>query len=351
MSRLLSTGLVQEVFQEQWRSTQQGVGRLAVATTRSMDPKIDAVEYLDRCGVTAYMKDVVTLLLENRPEEPIEFICKYFRTVTLGGSSPLLRAYRYIQLAPPTAPVFSDNLVAAYIALDSRRLGVTGAEVARLLRLLCAECPLDVSLSLLLLSGRTESEQVAFDEFSAIIRAGLLYDEFFSRARALFASADAHGTGHVRATVMKAAVRNARGEWDVAGLDAALRHEQRDKSGWTSAASSSSSPSSSSAAAAACASAKRPGSSGGSGGASDGAPPVATRAELHRLQREVQWEVARLGGAAGGGSAAGTDDSDDDAALVGFDEFMRSLFEASLGSQPRARAAKAAAQVNNYKNK
>ena len=54
--------------------------------------KMDAEEYLDRYGVTAYMKDVVTLLLENRPPEPIDFIADYFRTV-IQGSSPLLRAY------------------------------------------------------------------------------------------------------------------------------------------------------------------------------------------------------------------------------------------------------------------
>ena len=53
---------------------------------------VDAEEYLDRCGVTAYMKDCVTLLLENRPDEPLTFMSNYFRTVTQ-PSSPLLRAY------------------------------------------------------------------------------------------------------------------------------------------------------------------------------------------------------------------------------------------------------------------
>ena len=118
-----------------------------------IDPSaLDAEEYLDRYGVTAYMKDVVTLLLENRPASPIAFISKYFRTVTQ-GSSPLLRAYRYIRLAHPTQDAFIDNLVAAYAALDARRgvSGVTGAELLRLLRLLCGDCPIDVSRSVLVL--------------------------------------------------------------------------------------------------------------------------------------------------------------------------------------------------------
>ena len=95
---------------------------------------LDAEEYLDRCGVTAYMKDCVTLLLENRPDEPLTFMGDYFRTVTQ-PSSPLLRAYRYIRLTPLDRPAFPDNLVAAYAALDSQRgtNGVTGAELQRLL--------------------------------------------------------------------------------------------------------------------------------------------------------------------------------------------------------------------------
>jgi hypothetical protein len=31
-------------------------------------------EYLDRYGVTTYLKDVITLVLENRPDDPIDFI-------------------------------------------------------------------------------------------------------------------------------------------------------------------------------------------------------------------------------------------------------------------------------------
>jgi len=86
------------------------------------------------------MKDCVTLLLENRPDEPLTFMGDYFRTVTQ-PSSPLLRAYRYIRLAPIDRPPFPDNLVAAYAALDSQRgtNGVMGAELQRLLAVLCTD--------------------------------------------------------------------------------------------------------------------------------------------------------------------------------------------------------------------
>ena len=132
---------------------------------------MDAEEDLDRHGVTAYLKDVVTLLLENRPDSPIAFIAHYFRTVTQ-GSSPLLRAYRYIRLASPEQDAFTDNLVASYSALDSRRssCGVIGSDLMKLLRLIGADCSLDISLSLLVLLGKAESDPVAFTEFSSAVR-------------------------------------------------------------------------------------------------------------------------------------------------------------------------------------
>ena len=83
-----------------------------MSTSTSATEQQHAEEYLDRYGVTAYMKDAITLLLENRPSSPIAFISKYFRSVTQ-GSSPLLRAYRYIQLAPPDRSSFVDNLMAS----------------------------------------------------------------------------------------------------------------------------------------------------------------------------------------------------------------------------------------------
>eukprot|EP00756_Hemistasia_phaeocysticola_P059849 Hpha_TRINITY_DN36839_c0_g1::TRINITY_DN36839_c0_g1_i1::g.139788::m.139788 len=85
-------------------------------------------EYLDRFSVTAYLKDVSTLLLENRPDEPLSFIADYFRNV-IQGTSPLVRSYRYIRLTHRGRRAFWDNLVAAYATLDEKRgggVGVTG---------------------------------------------------------------------------------------------------------------------------------------------------------------------------------------------------------------------------------
>lgn len=256
---------------------------------------LEGLEYLDRYGVTAYMKDVVTLLLENRPSQPIAFISKYFRTVTQ-GSSPLLRAYRYIRLAGPTQAAFIDNVVSAYVALDTRRgtSGVTGAELLRLLRLLCADCPVDVSRPLLLLLNRTESDPIGFEEFSAAVRAAVYYEEFFQRVSMLFATCDPHGMGRVPVELLQIAVGQVGGKSD----------------DWPRASSS------------------------------------AAHVPLESLHHEVQREVAKFQGISasccssnGQGGISGSRGGSSSSSSVALEEFLLALFSASVTGLPTAAAA------------
>ena len=170
----------------------------AGAAAKAHPSKMDAEEYLDRYGVTAYMKDVVTLLLENRPPEPIDFIADYFRTV-IQGSSPLLRAYRYVRLAQPHQKAFTDNLVAAYCTLDAActRTGVSGVELQRLLELVSSDGHLDISRALLVLLGKRDADAVDFGAFAAAVRAAAL-PRALRRGRAHVRRGDVHGTGRVR---------------------------------------------------------------------------------------------------------------------------------------------------------
>ncbi|KAL1520093.1 hypothetical protein AB1Y20_023567 [Prymnesium parvum] len=148
---------------------------------------MDAEEYLDRGGVTAYLKDVVTLLLENQPANPIAFLAQYFRQVTQ-GSTPLLRAYRYIRLAEPEQDSFGDNLVSAFDSLAAGQSveGVAGEDLVRLLRLLGADSALDISRALLALVDKTEGDHLCFSEFAVAVRACLQYNRFFRHAETLF---------------------------------------------------------------------------------------------------------------------------------------------------------------------
>ena len=61
-----------------------------------------AADYLKRNSVTLIMHDLLAVLLENRPADPIEFISDYFDHVAQDdGGNPIERACRYIQLSKP----------------------------------------------------------------------------------------------------------------------------------------------------------------------------------------------------------------------------------------------------------
>ena len=84
----------------------------------------------DRSSLTVYLKDVVTLVLENRPADPIGFIADYLRRV-LSGASSVSRAYQYLTLSPHHRQAFMDNAVVAFSVLDAgERDGVAGKRAA-----------------------------------------------------------------------------------------------------------------------------------------------------------------------------------------------------------------------------
>eukprot|EP01062_Namystynia_karyoxenos_P027980 TRINITY_DN21299_c2_g1_i1.p1 TRINITY_DN21299_c2_g1~~TRINITY_DN21299_c2_g1_i1.p1 ORF type:complete len:339 (+),score=119.24 TRINITY_DN21299_c2_g1_i1:94-1017(+) len=186
---------------EQRRQQQQQQQAAAAAPAAPSGPvdltRLTPQEYLDRFSVTAYLKDVSTLLLENRPDEPLAFIADYFKNV-IQGTSPLVRSYRYIRLTKRSRRAFWDNLVAAHATLDEKRgggVGVTGAELRRLLSLLCSDFPSDTVAAVLAVLDKSESSVVSFAEFASGVHACLLYEEFFSVAEAVFRALAADASG------------------------------------------------------------------------------------------------------------------------------------------------------------
>lgn len=61
-----------------------------------------AADYLKRHSVTLIMHDLLAVLLENRPADPIDFISDYFANVAQKhGGEPIERCCRYIRLSNP----------------------------------------------------------------------------------------------------------------------------------------------------------------------------------------------------------------------------------------------------------
>eukprot|EP00238_Polyblepharides_amylifera_P009061 CAMPEP_0196586642 /NCGR_PEP_ID=MMETSP1081-20130531/55066_1 /TAXON_ID=36882 /ORGANISM="Pyramimonas amylifera, Strain CCMP720" /LENGTH=240 /DNA_ID=CAMNT_0041908593 /DNA_START=53 /DNA_END=773 /DNA_ORIENTATION=- len=142
---------------------------------------------LDASRVTVYMKDALTIMLENRPQNPLVFLADYFHMVTQ-VKNPVNRAYRYIKLSPQDRAVFMDNLVAAFTMLESDggSAGLTGEEYMKLLQHICADFPEETVRILFQILGKADKERVGFQDFLGGIKACMYFEEFLGEAEDLF---------------------------------------------------------------------------------------------------------------------------------------------------------------------
>ena len=174
-----------------------GAGTLAAASRTGLDPSVDPEsltpeDYMERFGITAYLREAINLVLENRPQAPVEFLGEYFRNA-VQGSSYLHRAYRFVRMTDRDRPGFVGNVVKAHRVLARRKgsIGVTGEEMDKLLRLLCHDLPPTVSeavLGTLLKRHADPGEIIEFDTFFLSIKVCLLFEEQVEFAQQYFES-------------------------------------------------------------------------------------------------------------------------------------------------------------------
>ena len=161
---------------------------------------LPAEEYLERTGVSAVLKDLVTALLENRPSNPVFFISEYLKTSSYTG---ILKSYKILKLSKPAHKSFMDKMVAAYMNLDSKKggnnQGITGLEYVKLLKMICLDFPTEIVDEVLAVLGKRDTDLVPFEEFVAGINAILLYEDFFAEAETVFTYLDSERTGSVDA--------------------------------------------------------------------------------------------------------------------------------------------------------
>ena len=160
---------------DRWRAAASAAVADASASASTSRPPLD-VSAFDRSNLTVYLKDVVTLVLENRPEDPVAFVADYLRRV-LSGASPLSRAYQYLTLSPHHRQAFVDNATVAFSVLDAGPRGLTGADHADLLRTLLADAPPDVARAAADALAPRPDASVDFFEFLASARACLALRE------------------------------------------------------------------------------------------------------------------------------------------------------------------------------
>ena len=119
----------------------------AAASAACVESAATAAGAFDASGLTVYLKDVVTLCLENRPSDPVAFIAEYLRRVT-HRTTPVSRACQYLRLAPHHRRAFMDNAAVAHAGLcagsnktQTQTPGVRPEDHLLVLRETCARLP------------------------------------------------------------------------------------------------------------------------------------------------------------------------------------------------------------------
>jgi hypothetical protein len=52
-----------------------------------MNQELQPQEYLDKYEITTYLKDVLVKVLEDKPEDPFQYIADYFKNVIQGANN------------------------------------------------------------------------------------------------------------------------------------------------------------------------------------------------------------------------------------------------------------------------
>jgi len=188
-------------------------------------------DYLDKQNVNGLLKEAVTLLLENRPANPILFMAEHFRnmqqsqpqyaqanTITTSNgqqinvlNSNILKAYRLITLNKYDAKSFSDNVFQAYTMIEKdhthtqsqnsnlslSNTGIKGNDLIKLTQMLCIDFPQDIQTGILKLFDKKEEENVDFDEFLSAIKTIMLFDNYIEEMEVLFKYLDTKKQGKI----------------------------------------------------------------------------------------------------------------------------------------------------------
>ncbi|XP_073230191.1 tubulin polyglutamylase complex subunit 1-like [Porites lutea] len=152
------------------------------------------LDFLSRTGVTSDIKDAITLVIENRPEDPISFLAEFF-DCHASTTTALMKAHQKLLLAHHSRPSFQNNLLLAYNILHKQKNsnglhGLTGKTYNDLLTMLCRD-----------LSG-TEAEPlqkrilcynyevVRFPVFKVGVLSTFIYQDFLKQAESLYNELD-----------------------------------------------------------------------------------------------------------------------------------------------------------------
>ena len=167
-----------------------------VAPPPGTRPPVDVASF-DRSQLSVYLKDVVTLALENRPEDPIAFASDYLRRV-LGGAGAVARAHQYLSLSSHTRRAFTDNALLAFEVLSGDEEGekpVPGREFNRLIDALLEDAPSAIADRIRDVLRTTDDAEVRWWEFQRATKACFAMRELLEELERLYERRGFTGAG------------------------------------------------------------------------------------------------------------------------------------------------------------
>lgn len=159
--------------------------------TRETAPNFS--DTLGRTGAADLVRAAMELLLEHRPENPIDVLIDHFLSRHT-GVPPVTAAYRMLRLAKGHPALDTEYVYQAYAAIAQGE-GLRGRDFMQLIGMLSADFSPLASDMVLKIFNKLDHEAVTFGAFNTAVTTCITYEDFLLKAERLFMSLDAAGSG------------------------------------------------------------------------------------------------------------------------------------------------------------
>lgn len=158
-----------------------------------VEKQINYADVFAKINASDLIRNGVALLLEHRPQNPIDVLVDYFHSV-VSPVPQVTKAYRILRLAKNHPKLDTQYLEHAYSALAEEK-GLRGREFMQLLGILSADFSPLASDVILSIFRKLDHEAVSFQSFTTAVETCLTYKEFLVKSEQLFNAIDSRNTG------------------------------------------------------------------------------------------------------------------------------------------------------------
>ncbi|XP_071509897.1 tubulin polyglutamylase complex subunit 1-like [Diadema antillarum] len=174
---------------------------MAARLTKGDDKAEIRREYLERSHVGKWIRDSLSKLITNRPDDPIQFLANYFESIREKGNR-VVRAYQLLILTHHSRLAFEDNVATAYQLLSTpssskHSFGLTGSVYKELLRKITRFVPETVEDELMRKIGPRDHEFIPLQVFQHGVLTAFVLLDYLQQAQDLHECLDLHSTGNV----------------------------------------------------------------------------------------------------------------------------------------------------------